>query len=285
MTSLASAEPVTDPLCEHGEGPVWLPGGGLRWVDMLAGDLMGLHADGSVTRDHLGPVLAALRPRASGGLVVALEREFALVDPDGTVHALDELWTDPAVRMNDGGCDPDGRFYCGSMAYDTAPGRGSLYRLDPDGSARMILDDLTISNGLAWSPDGGTAYYVDTPTQRIDAFDYDREKGLTGRRPVAQLADAPGHPDGLTVDAEGALWVAMHDGGVVLRYWPDGRPDGQVPLPVRMVTACTFGGPRLDQLFITTSRLGLEPGEEPASGSLYRADVGVTGLPAATFAG
>jgi sugar lactone lactonase YvrE len=280
-----TAEPVTAPLCLHGEGPVWLPGAGLRWVDMLAGDLMGLGADGSVTRDHLGPVLAALRPRVGGGLVVALEREFALVGLDGSVRGLGELWSDPTVRMNDGGCDPDGRFYCGSMAYDTAPGRGCLYRLEPDETARLIMDDLTISNGLAWSPDGGTAYYVDTPTQRIDAFDYDGDGGLTARRPVAWIEADAGGPDGLTVDAEGALWVALHDGGAVRRYWPDGRLDGQVTVPVSGVTACTFGGPRLDQLFITTSRLGLPPEAEPAAGSLFRADVGITGLPPACFAG
>jgi sugar lactone lactonase YvrE len=283
---MTTAVQVTDPSSEHAEGPVWSAAwGGLRWVDMLAGDLLALGADGIVTRRHLGPVLAALRPRAGGGMVVALERQFALVAGDGSVRALGDLWADRRVRMNDGGCDPDGRFYCGSMAYAETPGQGRLYRLDPDGSVAVVLDGVTISNGLAWSPDGATAYYVDSPTQRVDAFDYDPERGLSGRRPVVGLDAAAGTPDGLTVDADGYLWVALHGGGAVHRYRPDGRPDGRVELPVSNVTACTFGGDGLAQLYITTSRLGLGAAAEPAAGAVFRADVGVSGLPAATFAG
>jgi sugar lactone lactonase YvrE len=283
---VTQAVQVTGAVCEHGEGPVWSAAWpGLRWVDMLAGDVLALAPDGGVTRRHLGTVLAALRPRAGGGMAVALERQFALADADGTVHALGELWADPSVRMNDGGCDPDGRFYCGSMAYDCAPGRGHLYRLDPDGTTRVVLERVTVSNGLVWSPDGATAYYVDSPTRRIDAFDYQPGPGLSRRRPAVDLDGAAGIPDGLAIDADGYLWVAMHGGAAVRRYRPDGRLDGQVELPVSQVTACTFGGPRLDQLYITTSRLGLPPSAEAAAGALFRADVGVTGLPAATFAG
>src|SRR5690606_25920507 len=110
---------------------------------------------------------------------------------------------DPGVRMNEGGCDPDGRFYCGSMAYDRTPGAASVYRLDPDGSVRTVIEHVTISNGLEWSPDGSRAYYVDTDTGRIDVFDYDRETGLTGRRPFAEFDADEGRPDGLAVDADG----------------------------------------------------------------------------------
>lgn len=283
---MTRAVQVTEVCSEHGEGPVWWAGWpGLRWVDMLAGDLLVLRDDGSVARRHLGPVLAALRPRAPGGMIVALEREFALVGEDWSVRALGALWADPGVRMNDGGCDPDGRFYCGSMAYDSAPGRGSLYRLDPDGSARAVLGRVTVSNGLAWSPDGSTAYYVDSATQRVDAFDYDPERGLSGRRPAVKVDPSAGTPDGLTVDADGYLWLALHGGGAVHRYRADGHLDGRVELPVSQVTACTFGGPGLDQLYITTSRLDTGPDAEPGAGALFRADVGVTGLPAAAFGG
>jgi sugar lactone lactonase YvrE len=252
---------------------------------MLAGDLLTLGADGSVARHHLGTVLAALRPRARGGMVVALEREFALVDEDWSVRRLGEIWADPRVRMNDGGCDPDGRFYCGSMAYASTAGRGSVYRLDPDGSSRAVLSGVTVSNGLAWSPDGSTAYYVDSGTRRVDAFDYDPERGWSGRRPAVKVDPSAGIPDGLAVDADGYLWVALHGGGAVHRYRPGGHLDGRVELPVSQVTACTFGGPGLDQLYITTSRLDMDPAAEPGAGALFRADVGVTGLPAATFAG
>lgn len=251
----------------------------------MAGDMLALGPDGHVARTHLGRVLSALRPRAHGGMVVALERQFALAGADGSVDGLGDLWADQAVRMNDGGCDPDGRFYCGSMAYDSAAGRGCLYRLDPDGSARVVLDGVTVSNGLAWSPDGATAYYVDSQTYRVDAFDYAREPGLSGRRPLVRLDPSAGIPDGLTVDADGYLWVALHGGGAVHRYAPDGKLDGRVEVPVSQVTACTFGGADLDRLYITTSRLGAGQAAEPAAGAVFRADVAVTGLPAATFAG
>jgi sugar lactone lactonase YvrE len=280
---MTRAEPVTDPIADHGEGPVWWPGwGGLRWVDMLAGDVLALTRDG-VRRLPVGTVAAAIRPRRDGGMVAAVERGFALVDPDGAVHAGPEIWSDPAVRMNDGGCDPDGRFYCGSMAYDGAAGRGRLYRLDPDGTTGVVLDGVTISNGLAWSPDGTTAYYIDTPTGGIDAFDYDPAGGLRGRRRLADVPAGLGLPDGLTVDAEGHLWVGMHGGGAVLRWRPDGVLDGRVEVPVRDVTACTFGGPGLATLYITTSRL--DGGPEPLAGAVFSAEVGVHGLPALPYAG
>src|SRR5918997_396736 len=130
-------EQVTDPIAFHAEGPVWSDRWGeLRWVDMLAGDVLSLGSDGAVARRHVGTVAAALRPRRSGGAVIGVERGFALEDADGALTHLGELWTDDSVRMNEGGCDPDGRFYCGSMAYDQRPGAGALYRLDPDGSVR-----------------------------------------------------------------------------------------------------------------------------------------------------
>jgi sugar lactone lactonase YvrE len=280
------AEQVTDPVAYHGEGPVWSEAwGGLRWVDMLAGDVLSLEADGSVERRHVGTVAAALSPRSRGGAVIGVERGFVLEEPDGALTALPELWTDTGVRMNEGACDPDGRFYCGSMAYDKTPGAAALYRLDPDGSTRVVLEHVTISNGLDWSPDGSRAYYNDTDTYRVDVFDYNREAGLFNRRAFAEVAPKDGRPDGLTVDAEGGVWVALNHSGTVRRYTPDGTPDAVVEVPPRKVTACTFGGERLDQLFITTSRENLPPGEDPVAGSLFRAEVGVRGLPAREFAG
>jgi sugar lactone lactonase YvrE len=279
------AEQVTDAVAHHGEGPVWSSRwGGLRWVDMLAGDVLSLADGGKVGRRHVGDVAAALRPRRGGGAVIAVERGFALEDADGTVTALAPVWADPSVRMNEGGCDPDGRFWCGSMAYDKRPGGAALYRLDPDGSGHRVLDGVTISNGLEWSPDGSLAYYDDTATSRVDVFDYDPAAGLTGRRPFVELTGGE-RPDGLTVDADGGVWVAMNGSGAVHRYRADGVLDGVVRLPTAQVTACTFGGPALDQLFITTSREGLAPDDDPLAGSLFRADVGVTGLPVREFAG
>ncbi len=279
-------ERLTDPVAHHGEGPVWSERwGGLRWVDMLAGDVLSLAADGAIDRRHVSGVAAAIRPRRRGGAVIGVERGFALEDADGTLTHLGELWTDNHVRMNEGGCDPDGRFYCGSMAYDQRPGAASLYRLDPDLAVRVVLEGVTVSNGLEWSPDGSRAYYNDTPTYRISVFDYDSEAGLTGRRPFVDLSPEAKRPDGLTVDEQGGVWVALSNGGAVRRYTPDGVLDDVVDVPARKVTAVTFGGPQLDQLFITTSREGLEPGADPLAGSLFRAVVGVRGLPVREFAG
>ena len=279
-------EQVTDPVAYHGEGPVWSQSwGGLRWVDMLEGDVLSLADDGAIERRHVGTIAAALRPRSRGGAVIGVERGFALEGADGTLTHLDELWTDDSVRMNEGGCDPDGRFYCGSMAYDQRPGAASLYRLDADLSVRVVLKGVTVSNGLEWSPDGSRAYFNDSAIYQISVFDYDTDAGLTNRRVFVDLSDEEKRPDGLTVDGEGGAWTALSNGGAVRRYTPDGVLDEVVEVPARKVTACTFGGPDLDQLFITTSREGLDPGDDPLAGSLFRAAAGVSGLPVREFAG
>lgn len=278
------AEQVTDPVAYHAEGPVWSPSwGGLRWVDMLAGDILFLGPEG-VERKHVGPIAAAVRPRRGGGAVIGVERGFALEDPDGTITALPEVWTSPDIRMNEGACDPDGRFYCGSMAYDKTPGAASLYRLDPDGGVSVALTGVTVSNGLDWSPDGSLAYYNDTDTGQVAVFDYSKETGLTNQRVFVEIADA-GRPDGLTVDADGGVWVAIVNSGAAHRYDPQGVLDAVVHVDARKVTACTFGGDNLDRLFITTSREDLEPDEDPLAGSLFAVTPGVRGRPVLEFAG
>ena|SRR3984957_11915303 len=146
---MANVEQLTGPVAFHAEGPVWSPSwGGLRWVDMLAGDVLAMSIDaagtGPITRRHVGAIAAALRPRRGGGAVIAVERGFVLEDAAGQLNALPEIWTDSGVRMNEGGCDPDGRFYCGSMGYDKAPGRGSMYRLDTDGTTSVVFGSATI---------------------------------------------------------------------------------------------------------------------------------------------
>jgi len=280
-------EQFTEPLAFHGEGPVWAEAwGALRFVDMLAGDILCLDPGGAlVERLHAGTVAGAFRPRRDGGMVVGVERGFALVDGENRVETLPELWHDRSVRMNDGATDPDGRFYCGSMAYDMTPGAGRLYRLEPGGAVTVVVPSATCSNGLAWTADGRTAYYVDTMTHRIDVFDYDAEAGLSGRRPFAAVPEADGLPDGLTVDREGGVWVALYGGAAVRRYGPGGELDAVLELPVTQVTACTFGGPGLTELYITTSRETLAEGDQPPAGSVYVARPGVGGLPVVAFAG
>jgi sugar lactone lactonase YvrE len=280
------AEQLTDAVCYHGEGPVWSETwGGLRWVDMLDGDVMFLGDDGSIERRHIDDIAAIVRPRRAGGAVQGIERGFALEELDGTITRLGDLWSGAEMRMNEGGCDPDGRFYCGSMAYDKRPGAGSLYRLDSDGTVTVVLDGVTISNGLDWSPDDSRAYYVDTPTQEVSVFDYDSEAGLSGRRTFVRIPAEQGGPDGLVVDEQGGVWVALFGGSAVHRYTAEGVLDEVVEVGARQVTACTFGGADLDRLYITTSRENLEPDDDPLAGSLFTIVPGVAGLPVRAYAG
>jgi sugar lactone lactonase YvrE len=280
------AEQITDRCTYHGEGAVWSSTwGGLRFVDMLNGDVVALAADGSLTCTHIGEVAACVRPRTRGGWVAAIERGFLLVDEDGTQHPLPEVWQDRGVRMNEGGCDPDGRFYCGSMAYAVTPGGGSLYRLSPDGTVDVVLTGVTISNGFDFSPDGTIAYYVDTPTGEISAFDYDSSAGLTNRRTFALLPPDVGGPDGLTVDSEGGVWVALWGGGAVRRYAVDGTLDAVVEVAASQVTSCALGGPNLDELYITTSWENKPADAEPAAGAIFRAHAGVRGKEPLPYAG
>ena len=277
------AEQIVEACAHHAEGPIWDERAQrIRWVDMLRGDVLSMpFAGGEVERLHVGAVAAAIRPRANGGLVVGVERGFALVDAANEVTALPEVWSDPTVRMNDGACDPQGRFYCGSMAYDEARGRGVLYRLDPDLTVEAVLSGVTISNGLAWRADGATALYVDSPTGRIDELDFDVNGTFTGRRPAVTIAVDGAVPDGLALDRENGIWVALYGGGAVHRYNERGALDAVIELPARNVTACALD-PAGD-LFDTTSADGDE--DNPAAGALFRAEVGVAGLPVGAFAG
>jgi sugar lactone lactonase YvrE len=281
------AEQLTDACAYHGEGPVWdAPAGVLRWVDMLNGDILTLAPAGDIDRRHVGTVAAAMRSRARGGLVVAVEHGFVLIDGDGQIGPERTAFTDPECRMNEGGADRQGRFFCGSMSYDKISPRAALYRFDPDGEISVVLTGVTISNGIAWSADGERVFYIDTPTQRVDVFDYDTARGIpSGRRPLVHVDPSQGHPDGMALDAEGGLWVALFSGHAVHRYTPDGKLDAVIDLPVSQVTACAFGGPGLDRLYITTSREDLPPDAEPRAGALFHVTPGVRGLPLGTFAG
>ena len=277
-------EQITDPVAYHGEGPCWSEEwGGLRFVDMLAGDLLTLLPDGSIHRLHTGsPVAAFVRPRASGGFVVGLERGLGLADePFGDVRALSELWSDTDVRMNEGGTDPWGNLYAGSMSYTRVPGAGKLYKISPDLTSRVVLPSVTTSNGIAFSPAGERAYYHDTATRRTDVFNVvDRE--LVGRR---EFHEATGtSPDGLAVDRAGNVWVALNRVGKIRLYSPDAEVLGEWDLPVRLVTAVTLGGEDGRDVFVTTSRENLDD-PEPGAGAVFRARAELPGVPVTPFAG
>jgi sugar lactone lactonase YvrE len=269
-----------------GEGPTWdARAGRLIWVDVLGSRIHTYDpASGrrtvTATEQHVG----AAKPRAGGGLVVNLRDGVGLYGPAGSGDSFRWLHREPVPgrRANDAAVAPDGSLWCGTMRYDEAPGGGTLSRIASDGTVRAILDDVTVSNGTGWSPDGRRVYYVDSPTRRIDVLDIGEDRLPVGRRPFATVED--GFPDGLTVDAEGCVWVALWDGGAVHRYTPDGALDRVLTLPVRRPTACAFGGAGLTDLYVTTARTGLTA-PHPMSGSLLVVPGAGEGLPQPEFAG
>lgn len=276
-----------------GEGPVWdEQRQRLLWLDILPGlvhrsDL----ATGSDEVFRVGKPVGAAALRRGEGLVLAVEDGFALLDKDW--QRLEQAAViehpGPPARFNEGKCDPAGRFLAGTMAYDQTPGAAFLYRLDPDRSVTRLLDGLTISNGLAWTADGTTMYYIDSPTYGVDAFDYDTETGrLANRRRLIQIPAVAGMPDGMTIDADGCLWVALYGGSAVRRYTPDGRLDLTLSFPVTNITCPVFGGPEFGQLYVTSARQGLDERQlaaQPHAGAVFAADTGATGLPGLRFDG
>jgi len=236
------------------------------------------------------PVGAAV-PCRSGGLMLAVRDGFARLDEDtGALTFVAHVERDRAdQRMNDGACDPAGRFWAGTMALDERPGCGSLYRLDPDGTVHMMLGDIGVSNGIDWSLDGSRMYYIDSLTQRVEQFDFDLAAGtIKNRQTLVEIDSEDGCPDGLTVDTEGALWVALWGGSCVRRYRPDGTLDRELRLPVTHPTTCAFGGPDLKDLYITSAVITLSEEErrtQPAGGAILKHRPGVTGRAANAFAG
>jgi sugar lactone lactonase YvrE len=285
---------------ELGERPVWNPNTGcIIWVDINAGELHQLRMEGAdagagdsvIARAGL-PVGAAA-PRAAGGYVLAAADGFRLLEADGaaTGPPVRPLGMPGNVRFNDGACDPLGRFWAGTLATDGQSGTGSLYRLDAGGSVTEIFDGVTESNGLGWSPDGTVFYYTDSgeSESRVRAFSFDPPTGeLAGERDLIKFAPDDGTADGLVVDAEGCIWIAMWDGGCVRRYSPQGELLGRYPVPVSRPTCPGFGGPDLGELYVTTAWEGLQADRrdaEPLAGCLLRARPGVRGLAMACYAG
>ncbi len=277
---------------ELGEGPVWdADAGELVRVDVVRGRVHRLDpATGASSTVELGDLVGFAIPRRSGGLVAGLRRDVVTVDPDGSRHTLAALEPDrPGNRLNDAACDAAGRLWAGTMDLAETGPTAALYRVDAAGSTTPVLDGVTISNGLDWSPDATRLYYVDSPTGRVDVLDYDPAGGaVSGRRPFARIDPADGVPDGLTVDAEGGVWVALFGGGQVRRYAPDGGLDAVHALPVTNVTSLAFGGGDLADLFVTTARHHLDPQQlaaQPLAGAVFVVRPGVRGRPAHRFAG
>jgi sugar lactone lactonase YvrE/DNA-binding IclR family transcriptional regulator len=274
-----------------GEGPLW-HGGRLLWVDILAPAIhVSDPATGSDRVIAAEELVAALAPRRAGGVVAAARSGLRLLAEDGLGPVLAApIAEGAALRLNDGKCDRAGRFWVGSLALDSTPDAGALHRIDADGSARVMQAGLHVANGIGFSPDDHVLYLADSGRRRIDRFDFDLARGsIANRRPFVAFAEGEGVPDGLTVDAEGGVWVALWDGWRVARYAPDGRLDRVVHLPVPRPTSCAFGGPGLATLYVTSARVRLSAAElaaAPLSGSVFAIDAGgARGLPEPDFAG
>jgi sugar lactone lactonase YvrE len=273
--------------CSLGEGPVWdADRGELIWVDIESG-VVHLRSPGrSDERIHVGEAVGCAVPRACGGLALALRKGFAVrPDDGGPLRMVAPVELDRVdTRMNDGGCDPRGRFWAGTMSLRGDTRTAALYRLDGDLTVTCVLPGLSISNGIAWSPNGSSMYHVDTPRGRIDVYEFDPDRGAVGaRRATIPIAAELGKPDGLTVDAEGGIWVALWGGAAVHRYDPGGALDARLELPVSNVTSCCFGDPDLQTLYVTSAARGAE--HEPLAGALFALRPGVRGVPATPFAG
>ncbi len=280
---------IIDLKAQLGEGPIWNHElKQLYWVDIESRQL------------HLyTPAVDELRSFPTGeriGTVVPMETGGALVALQSGIHSMDlvsgnmtllanPLDTLPDIRFNDGKCDPIGRFWVGTMHLQEKQGAASLYVMNDRHQVKKVMDDITISNGIVWSLDQKTMYYIDTPTRQIKAFDYEVATGeISSPRVAITIPEGEGFPDGMAIDEEGKLWIGLWGGSAVARYDPEGGTLMQkIEVPALNVTACAFGGDLLETLYITTARIGMDEEQQkkyPLAGGLFAVEPGVKGVPA-----
>lgn len=277
-----------------GEGPIWdAERNMLYWVDIMGQKVRSFDpATSRQTQLHVGQAVGTVVPRSSGGLMVAVQHGFASLDVETKRLTLihDPEPHLPDNRFNDVKCDPAGRFWAGTMAFEPKGKTGSLYCLDTDLSVRKVLGDVTISNGIVWSLDHKSMYYIDSPTYVVRTYDYDVVSGqIRNERVLFKIPRDVGLPDGMAIDVHGRLWIA-HFGGAKICCWDPqtGRIVQTIETPVSQVTACAFGGPELDTLYITSSLLGLSEDQlkkEPQAGALFSARPGCRGVETFSFRG
>ena len=286
MRTLAAA-PILEDTAELGECPLWDEREDvLWWIDWAQGFVYRSDVVAKVsTAFRVGASVAAVALAPGGRVALALGHGYAELDPgSGRVRELGRAEPDGIeTRMCDGKCDASGRFWAGTMALDERSPIGALFVMETDGRLRRVLGDVICSNGLCWSEDDTKFYYIDSATGRIDVFDFDLAQGtIANRAAVVEIPAGEGSPDGLTIDREGYLWVALWDGWQVRRYSPAGQLDTVIELPVARPTCCALGGADFRDLFITTATPdGADArGEQPLAGRVFRARVGVPGRPA-----
>ena len=287
-------ELLVDAHAQVGEGPLWDEERQvLYWVDILS-SLLYIYdpATGENRALDVGRHVGTVVTRASGGLMLAVRNGFASFDLETqelTLIANPEAHI-TGNRFNDGKCDPAGRFWAGTMAYENPTNQGSLYRLDTDLSVHKIFGDVAISNGIIWSLDHTTMYYIDTLRKNVRAFDYADDTGdISNERVIINVPEEIGMPDGMAIDSEGMLWVAHYGGSCVSRWNPNtAQLLEKIDLPVTQVTACAFGGPNLDILFITSAAQELDAAElerQPLAGGLFSIKTPYQGVLSFRFGG
>ncbi|MGH3705033.1 MAG: SMP-30/gluconolactonase/LRE family protein [Agromyces sp.] len=269
-----------------GEGPYWdTVSDTVVWVDIVGKQVLRSTIGGGTTAIEYPEMVGAAAPRANGGLVLAVESGFAVLDAAGAVTRRIDILS-PGIRMNDAKVDPGGRYWAGSCAMDFGAGLGGLWRLDEHLTAELILPGLTQPNGIGWSPDGTAMYLVETQDRRVLRFDFDPETSAITSEPTVIARDFGGYPDGLAVSADGHLWLAEFGGSAVHELDADGTVLRSIPIPTAQPTSCAFVGPGLRTLWVTSAAAGLAAEREPVAGSVFEiSGHGAVGTPVALFRG
>ncbi len=284
---------VTSNRCLLGEGPVWdSQRQVIYWLDILNGII---HEHSPSKNSHrqipLNDMVGAVALCKNGDFIAAMKSGLAIVEQDsGAVKPLVDPESHlPGNRFNEGKCDPAGRFWAGTMALSEVEGAGNLYMLDTDGACSLKIPGVSISNGLAWASDHKTMYYIDSPTRKVVAYDYSQATGgISNQRVAISIPEEEGSPDGMTIDSEGMLWIGHWDGWQVARWNPlTGQKLLSIGMPAARITSCTFGGETLQDLYITSARVGLtdeQLEEQPLAGSLFVVEnCGFKGMEAVKF--
>ncbi len=288
---LAEISCAADVRALHGEGPVWVDREiALYWVNITGRRIYRLGESSDIREWETPMRVGAIAPRASGGFIAATDQGFAQIDLDSNrfdilVNPEEHL---PGNRFNDGKVDRAGRFWAGTMDDKEREATGSLYRLDPDGRWAKLDEGYQVTNGPAFSPDGRRMYHNDSARQLTYVFDLDDEGNPSNRQVLIRFAGSEGYPDGMTVDCEGCLWIAFWDGWCVRRFTDDGRHLADIPLKVQRPTSCTFGGPDLDRLYVTSATIGIDAQAlemQPCAGGLLLVEAGARGIEQVPFAG